>query len=513
MPAIIDENTQYFDEDTGVPLLNAKIFYGAQGSDPETVAIKVFQDRALTIEIAQPVRTDAAGRTIPTPLFVQARYSVKVKTSTDLQKLINLDAGQSETVGITVLTNIAGTGNAITADADPPISSLGVPDNGRQFTLTAAAINTDNMTLDIGTVGPKAIKFNFSEEMGPGFVQANSTLNLTYNSTGDNFVWDNDGRGISLLTNVAGGGNDITADGGPSTTGYVNGQHYEFKPSATNTGNVTLKVGALLKHSIKSKGIELVAGQLVFNKTVEVIYNSTGTEFELVSGAGNAVTPASATDGNVVKFGALPTQLVDSLVSSLGPLSIQTFTAGGTWTRPANVKSVLIIATGSGGGGEGSDATNAGAGGGAGATSIKFIAAAAAMYTIAIGTAGGGGSGGSGGGAGSNGGNVTVQTSVVIALGGSGASASQIGGAGGLTGGGVGDLKILGGRGHDVFGGANVLGAPGGGSYWGGGGAATRTSTGDSTGAFGSGGGGGSSTGNLGGGDGQAGVVFFLEFG
>jgi len=284
MPAIIDENTQYIDPDTSAPILNGKVFYGEEGSDPETSEIEVFSDRAMTPAnvVPQPVRTDASGRTIPSPLFTAARYSFIVKTSGDEQKLINLFAGQTQVVGIVSLTNITGTGNAIVADADPPI---GAPLNGQQFTLTAVSINTDKMTIEIDTSGPKPLKFNFNEEMAPGFIQAKTTLNFTYNSTEDAYFWINEGRGISLLSNVAGDGNTITADGGPSTTGYIDGQKYQFEPNVTNTGAVKLKVGDLPELSIKSKGIELVSGQLVVGKTVEVVFNSTASpdEFELLN--------------------------------------------------------------------------------------------------------------------------------------------------------------------------------------------------------------------------------------
>jgi len=316
MPAIIDENTQYIDPDTSAPIVNGKVFYGAQGSDPEAVPIKVFSNRAMTDPgnvVAQPVRTDASGRTIPSPLFAAERYSFRVKLSDNTEKLINLDAGQpAEAVGISKLTNIGGTGNAITADADPPISSLGPTDDGRQFTLTTLSINTDKMTLAIGAIPAKPIRFNFKEEMAPGFVQATATVNITYNSAEDAFMWNNEGRGISLLTGIAGDGNDITATGGsPSVTGYVNGQIYQWEQNITNTLAVTLKVAALPKLSIKSQGAEIPVGVLKTNVIYFAAYNATGTLFELVSGVGNVVGPSSAVADNLTSYNGTTGLLIE----------------------------------------------------------------------------------------------------------------------------------------------------------------------------------------------------------
>jgi len=278
MAAFIDENQQFIDPDTSVPIVNGKIFFGVQGADPVLNPITVFSDRGLTTGIGTSVLTDGSGRPVQ-KVFIPGRYSFVVKNSAGVQKLIDLDAGSIAAVGVTTLTNISGA-NTITAQADPPITELL---NGEQFTFTASAINTDKMTLDVGT-GAKPFKFNFNEEMAPGFIQKDQTVNLTYNSTTDSFAWDNEGRAISLLTNVGGTANAITADGGPSTAGYVNQQLYSFKVATTNTGNVTLKIGILPVISIKSNGAELGANVLKANTSYLVSYNSIGPVFDLING-------------------------------------------------------------------------------------------------------------------------------------------------------------------------------------------------------------------------------------
>jgi len=511
MPAFIDENQQFIDPDTSAPILNGTVFFGEQGADPESVPIEVFADRALTISLGESIQTDASGRTTQ-KVWIPGRYSFKVTNSAGSQKLIDLDAGSTESVGVTVLTSVSG-GNDLTASADPIITEL---TNGQQFTLTAVAINTDKMTLKIDSTDEKSILFNFAEEMAPGFIQQGATVNVTYNSTEDAYIWNNEGRGISILTGVAididTTPNAITANGGPSNTGnYVDQQLYSFKLDATNDDTVTLAIGTLPVVPIKNTGVEMSPGQLLSGIIYFVSFDSNANVFELVSGGGNTVAPASATEGNVAKFGALPTQLVDSLVSSLGPLSIQSIAGTGTWTRPDNVKSVLIILTGSGGGGGGATAAGAGAGGGSGATVIKFIAAAASSYAVAIGPAGTGGAGGATSGA--DGADSSVGSTIVVAQKGFGASSAKVGGAGGTTG--TGDIVIAGGGGDSVSDVADQPGGEGGSSYWGGGGQRKRNNTTGGSGlAFGTGGAGGAGgSGNLGAGGGKTGVAFFLEFG
>jgi len=281
MPAFIDENQQFIDPDTSAPIVNGTVFFGEQGANPEDEPLEVFANRALDDSLGTSIQTDASGRTTQ-KVWIPGRYSFLVKNSAGSQKLMDLDAGSIESIGVTVvLTNIVGANN-ITASASPQITVLA---SGQQFTFTAGAINTDDMTLKIDNLDPKPILFNFAEQMAPGFIQQNATVNLTYNSTEDAYFWGNEGRGISLLTNVAGDGNDITADGGPSVTGYVDKQIFIYKQNTTNTGDVTLMVGTLPTISIKSQGFELAPGVLLADNIYMVAFNTAISVFELVSGA------------------------------------------------------------------------------------------------------------------------------------------------------------------------------------------------------------------------------------
>src|SRR5579871_2341434 len=116
------------------------------------------------------------------------------------------------------------------------------------------------------------------------------------------------------------------------------------------------------------------------------------------TGTGNFVGSTSPT--LVTPLLGTPTSGVLTNCTGTGGLrSFQIFTSGTTqtYTKPANVTSILVEVIGGGGGGGGITATattiGSAAGGGAGGYCRKFIASAAGTYTY---TVGGGGAGGVG---------------------------------------------------------------------------------------------------------------------
>jgi hypothetical protein len=122
-------------------------------------------------------------------------------------------------------------------------------------------------------------------------------------------------------------------------------------------------------------------------------------------------------------------------------VSMQVFTASGTWTKPAGITRIFVEVRGSGGGGGAATSTpniQVGAGGGQGGRGIKLIdVTAITSETVTVGASG---TGGGGGGSGGTGGTVSFG-SHITALGGAGGvgggvSARGIGGPGGTCSGG-----------------------------------------------------------------------------
>jgi len=154
---------------------------------------------------------------------------------------------------------------------------------------------------------------------------------------------------------------------------------------------------------------------------------------------------------------------------SVGPASMQVFTSGGTWTRPPNIRRILVRLVGAGGGGSGH-----GEGGGAGGYAEKIIdVASVSSVSVQVGTGGGGTFYAN---AGQTGGATSFGSFLSAGPGGGANTTNQH--CGGLPGiGSGGDINHYGGggSGHEYysgpvsggsfFGGAAATGHPNGGSF------------------------------------------------
>lgn len=263
----------------------------------------------------------------------------------------------------------------------------------------------------------------------------------------------------------------------PALSAYANGQRFRFKADVANTGAATLNVNGLGAITIKKlHDQDLITGDIEANQIVEVVYNSTGPVFEMIS---QTSTSLSA--------------------------EIQKFTGNGTWTKPSGAKIVDVYMWGGGGGG-GSGARSAGnssnrdggSGGGGGSFGYKrFLAdSLSSTETVVVGAAANGGAAVSSdatGNAGTAGNFSSFGTTVVLKApgGGAGAGGLQSGAAaGGTSSAGNGDISQAGGTGgaggDDSTGAQGIdtatnVSARGGG---GGGGAGGANSAGGAGGAF-----------------------------
>lgn len=269
---------------------------------------------------------------------------------------------------------------------------------------------------------------------------------------------------------VSSGGTDTYAITITPTVAYTNGIRFRFKADVGNTGACSLDVNGLGAITIKKNhDQDLVTGDIEANQIIEVVYNSTGPVFEMIS-----------------------------QLSTTTSAEVQTYTADNTWTKPSGAKTVLVKAWGAGGGGGGSNTANTGGGGGGGGSYKEWLFDASELSATEAVVVGDGGSAGTSGGNGGLGENSTFGSTKVIAYGGGGGAAqSGAGGGGGGAGNaaaGTSTTTSTGGNGGSLIGGSG--GAPGGTSTFGGGGGGNGANTGSAGGlsVHGGGGGGGGAT-------------------
>lgn len=223
MSAIFDEATQFVDSG-GQPVVNGFIYIGDQGADPTLNPKDIFSDRALSVPLANPQRTDANGRAV-NKIWTDGRYSMRISDLNDTQLYQELDNGEDAGTLTLALGNVLGS-NVITADASPTITTL---NDTAQFIFKVTAENTtDAVTLNIDGLGAKDIRRNFDQVVGKGKFKVNQIVIVAYNATTDDFEWvnenakvrfDNKGTDIAAAATVdlsiaSGNFIDITGDGG-----------------------------------------------------------------------------------------------------------------------------------------------------------------------------------------------------------------------------------------------------------------------------------------------------------
>lgn len=308
-------------------------------------------------------------------------------------------------------------------------------------------------------------------------------------------------------------GTGITADKVvmPNTTTLSINQHYFLINKGDTTLAVTASDGSTITTIPASYSVEIFVQDNV---------SSTNASWQKIFYSAQAVASTSS-----------PTYagmtLTNPYIAGAGGFhSRQIFTSGtaATYTKPANVSTILIEVWGGGGGGGGAlggaGALGIGGAGGAGGYASLLVTSPSATYTYTVGAAGAAGTAGNN--AGGTGGTTTFNASSLQATGGNGgAGSASITGVGSILGaiGGVGtngNINSSGapGSGAVVVSGASSvgLGTVGGSSRYGAGGYTIAVTTGAAGGTAAGGSGGISQTVSNAGGAGGAGLIIVWEF-
>jgi len=354
--------------------------------------------------------------------------------------------------------------DTITATASPPITAYAT---GQTFRFVSAGANTGAVTLNLNSLGAKAVTKAGATALDAGNIPSGAVVEVVY-----------DGTRFQLL-----GVGDVTAQ-------ILRDQLFTAYTTAGSSGAYTLTTtyGALVTgerfrakfHTAgPSTGISTLNRDTLGAKALKR-YDTTGAKI-------NAnITAGLLTD---IEYDG-----TDYVV--LAPLDLPhgktRYTSNGTWTAPAGVTTIWLSGTGGGGGGGTPSSGAAGGGGGAECdVAVELTVVPGTAYAVTIGS----------GGAAANAGSATIFGALRTLPGGAAGGAVWTGGAAGGSGG------SAGGNGAGQSGVDNYRGGEGGGTIWGAGGHGGEFPTGTGTVGSGYGSGGGGGAGSSAGGAGSNGFL------
>jgi hypothetical protein len=178
----------------------------------------------------------------------------------------------------------------------PAVTALA---DGQVFVFEADVANTGACTLNVATLGAKAIKKYGSKDLETNDIVAGSIVTVIYDLDSDTYMLQTpvakqqvsqDGAEIFALDVGATDAYAITLS--PAITAYTNGQRFYFGVNTANTGPATLNVNAVGAKAIKKNYDEdLITGDLVVGQYVEVAYDSANDTFQLQSPVNPFVIP------------------------------------------------------------------------------------------------------------------------------------------------------------------------------------------------------------------------------
>jgi hypothetical protein len=127
--------------------------------------------------------------------------------------------------------------------------------------------------------------FNYSTGRLESLTRARASLvNVIFDLISDGFDMLPEPNTIMMYGTEAGAADAYVVTLPNTITSYVDGMRISFKASASNTGASTLNVdGVGVKSLTRQSGTALAVGDILINKMVVTMYNSTSDAFEIIS--------------------------------------------------------------------------------------------------------------------------------------------------------------------------------------------------------------------------------------
>jgi hypothetical protein len=250
--------------DVNAPYINGNPAAGIQGSIPPAAAFEYHQRELIQ-------------------LITQAGFTPSDSDLSQVTKAVRQ--------GVNYFA-ASGTANALTIAPALPLDAYKA---GLRFNVKVNAANTGPVTLQVGSLAAVPIVKPNGAALVAGDLYANMIAGLIYD--GASFQVENYGGGggtgtvNNYTTNIpycvaTGTANAIQATFAPAITALVDGNPFEIKIVANNTGPVTVAINALAPIPLLNlHGIPLVPGDIVTGEVALVIY--VGGTLQIINVSGN----------------------------------------------------------------------------------------------------------------------------------------------------------------------------------------------------------------------------------
>lgn len=246
----------------------------AGGADASTTTKGIVEEATQAEVLARTAAGGTSGR-----LFVNPTTLTTVQTYD-----YAADAGANDTYAITV--------------TPAPVAYV----TGQRFSFKANTVNTGACTLNVNTLGAKSLKMNKDIDPVNGYIKAGAIVEVEYDGTNMQILSvsgkpsvSQTGEELYAVDTVGTDSYAITLT--PAPVAYVSGMTIRFKAGTANTGAATLAVNGLTaKDVVKNYNSALVTGDILQNQIVEVVYDSVGDNFQMVSPTSPTTAFTNGTD-------------------------------------------------------------------------------------------------------------------------------------------------------------------------------------------------------------------------